>query len=166
MLTFLIGFIKLCRTVVAWCVEPLSLCTRRVCNEKGKRRCSFLSDSPIYVVQFVLDTLNHWGFVRGEFVKKREWGQHKEEIGIVYDSRSKSIWWEQSFIILRTQDFTEITMLDWKDTLFAKLRLELWKTRLSQMSYLNLLFDWLFDLIDPIIPFPLFKWELTCTWYI
>ena len=55
------------------------------------------------------------GYVRGEFMTKNERDKHEQEMEIFYDLRSKECMIKISFIILKIQDFTEVTMLDHKD---------------------------------------------------
>ena len=58
------------------------------------------------VVEFVIGASNRQGYVREE---------HGQEMEIVYDSRSKEYMVNISFIILRIQASTKVTIVDCKE---------------------------------------------------
>ena len=61
------------------------------------------------VVEFVIGASNRQGYKQGEFVTKRERYEQEQEMEVVYDSRSKKYMIKISFMILRIQDFTNVT---------------------------------------------------------
>ena len=88
-----------------WPTSFYSKVESRLKESKGKlfslgnqRTCSHLNGENI--------VLNHQGYERGEFVTKWERDEHRQEMEIMYDSRSKEYMIKICFIKLRIQGFS------------------------------------------------------------